>query len=385
MLNFFRRRDFVVRLFLGGFLVLICVAMVMFLIPGGGSGNSSGPINLQTVATVNGTAITGMDVTTQLARVEGNQQFPAQLVPMLGQQVLRNLVTEQALADQARAMGFVPTNDEIVQAARQQAPELYPGGRYVGDDQAAQMLAQAQVTLGQFQAQLQQNLMVQKIYDLVRDPIRVSDAAVRQKFEKDNQKATLEYVLLTPSDLESQVQAAPAALEAYYQQHKASYNSPERRKLEVVLVSEAQIGAQISITDAAVHTYYLQNLASYSHPEQVKVSHILLKFPDATPSAAEIAATQAKAADVLKQVQAKPQDFAALAKKYSQDDATAAQGGELGFIQKNQTVANFEKVAFSLPVGQTSGLVQTEYGFHIIKVEAHQAASVQPESEVHDQ
>lgn len=385
MLNFFRRRDMVVRIFLGGFLVIICVAMVMFLIPQGSGNNSGTPINLQTVATVNGTAITGQEVTQQLARVEGNQQLPAQLVPMLGQQVLRNLVTQQALADQAQAMGFVPTADEIVQEARQQAPELYPNGKYVGDELAAQMVAQAQMTLGQFQQQLQQNLMISKIYNLVTDPIRVSDAEVQQKFQKDNEKVTLEYVLLKPTDLESQVQVTPAALEAYYQAHKATYNSAERRKLEVLLASEAQIGAQIPVTDAAVNQYYQQNIATYSHPEQVKVSHILLKFPDATPSAAEIAATKAKAEDVLKQVQAKPADFAALAKKYSQDDASASQGGELGFIQKNQTVANFEKVAFSLPVGQISGLVQTEYGFHIIKVEAHQLASVQPESEVHDQ
>lgn len=274
MLNFFRRRDMVVRIFLGGFLVIICVAMVMFLIPQGSGNNSGTPINLQTVATVNGTAITGQEVTQQLARVEGNQQLPAQLVPMLGQQVLRNLVTQQALADQAQAMGFVPTADEIVQEARQQAPELYPNGKYVGDELAAQMVAQAQMTLGQFQQQLQQNLMISKIYNLVTDPIRVSDAEVQQKFQKDNEKVTLEYVLLKPTDLESQVQVTPAALEAYYQAHKATYNSAERRKLEVLLASEAQIGAQIPVTDAAVNQYYQQNIATYSHPEQVKVSHI---------------------------------------------------------------------------------------------------------------
>lgn len=385
MLNFFRRRDTVVRIMLGGFLVVICVAMVMFLIPQGAGSDTGLPPGQQTVASVNGTPILGNQLTTQLTRYENGQQVPPQLVPMLGQEILRQLVIQQALVDQARSLGLTPTNAEIVQAAQQQFPELYPGGKYVGDDQAAQLLSQLQMTLPQFEDQMRQQLMTSKIVNLVTDPVRVNPAEVRQQFEKDNEKAVLEYVVFKPSDLESQIQVTPAALGAYYKQHQATYNSPEKRKIEVLLASEPQIAAQIPVTEAAVSQYYRQNLETYSHPERVKVSHILLKFPSATPTPAEIAATKTRAEDVLKQVQAKGADFAALAKKYSQDDASASQGGELGFVQRNQTVANFEKEAFSLPVGQTSGLVQTEYGFHIIKVEAHEAAHVQSIAEVHDQ
>ncbi|HEY7855396.1 MAG TPA: peptidylprolyl isomerase [Terriglobales bacterium] len=385
MLNFFRRRDTVVRFLLGGFLVVICISMVLYLIPSGNGADTNTPLNQQTVATVNGTAITGQDLTTQLARIEQVQQIPTQLAPMYGRQILKNLVIEQALADQARRMGMAPTDAEIVQAAEQQAPQLYPGGKYVGDDQAAQMIAQLQMTLGQFQEQLRQDLMANKIYNLVTDPVRVSDAEVRQQFMKDNEKAVVDYVVIKPTDLESQVQVTPQALETYYQQHKANYNSPERRKLEVVLANEAQIGAGIKIPESAVDLYYRQNIANYTHPEQVKAAHILLKYPSQSPTPAEIAATKVKAEDVLRQVQAKGADFGALAKKYSQDDATASLGGELGYVQRNQMVANFEKAVFSLPVGQISGLVQTEYGFHIIKVEAHDAARVQAEAEVHDQ
>src|SRR6185437_8964895 len=149
--------------------------------------------------------------------------------------------------------------------------------------QAAQLLSQLQMTLPQFEDQMRQQLMTSKIVNLVTDPVRVNPAEVRQQFEKDNEKAVLDYVVFKPSDLESQVQVTPAALEAYYKQHQAAYNSPEKRKLEVLLASEPQIAAQIPVTDAAVSQYYRQNLATYSHPEQVKVSHILLKFPSTTP------------------------------------------------------------------------------------------------------
>ena len=141
MLNFFRRRDTATRFVLGGFLVLICVAMVMFLIPQGTNDNSTLPVDQQTVATVDGTAITGQQVSQQLAQFANGQQIPNELVPVLGQQVLHELVVQQAMVDQARRLGLVPTDPQIVAAAQAAVPQLYPNGKYVGDTQAAQMLA----------------------------------------------------------------------------------------------------------------------------------------------------------------------------------------------------------------------------------------------------
>ncbi|MGH9487197.1 MAG: peptidylprolyl isomerase [Terriglobales bacterium] len=385
MLNFFRRRDTTARLVLGAFLVLICVAMVMFLIPQGMSGDSSLPLFDQTVASVNGTKITGGQLNTQIQRFGQGQQIPQQLMPMIAEQALRNLVITQALTDQAKKLGLAPTNAQIAQAARQQLPELYPNGNYVGDTQAAQMLASLQLTLPQLQDELRQSLMVTKMEDLVVDPVRVSPAEVRHQFETQNEKATFQYVAFDPSQLESSVQVTPKALQAYYQQNQGSYDAPEKRQIEVVLANQAALAAGIHISPAAVHEYYQQNISNYTHPEEVKVSHILIKYPDSNPTAAQIAATKQRGEMVLKKVQADPKNFAALAKQYSQDDASAANGGELGFIQRNQTVPNLQKAAFSLPVGQISGLVQTEYGFHIIKVEAHNQAYVQPEASVTDQ
>src|SRR6185437_11041738 len=126
MLNFFRRRDTVVRVMLGGFLVVICVAMVMFLIPQGAGSDTGLPPGQQTVASVNGTPILGNQLTTQLTRYENGQQIPPQLVPMLGQEILRQLVIQQALVDQARSLGLTPTNAEIVQAAQQQISDPAP-------------------------------------------------------------------------------------------------------------------------------------------------------------------------------------------------------------------------------------------------------------------
>ena len=385
MLNFFRRRDTIARLVLGFFMVIICIAMVMFLIPQGAGSDSSLPLNQQAVATVNGVKIYGQDFANELAQVEQREQIPPQMAPLIGRQVLNNLVMQQAVVQQALKLGLQPSNEEIVQAARAQAPQLYPGGKYVGDAQAAQILGQLNTTLTGFQQQLRDLLMASKIYNLVTDPVEISETDVRARFERDNEKAVFRYAVFNPATIESSIKVTPEELQAYYAQHRSSYNSPERRQLDVVLANMGEIGAQIQISPAAVDQFYHQNMANYSHPEQVKAAHILIKFPATQPTLAQVAATRTKAEGILKQIKPDGSNFAALARQHSDDDATASEGGELGFIQRDQLAPALEQVAFSLAPGKISGLVQTLYGFDILKVEAHDAAHVQPEAEVHDQ
>ena len=145
------------------------------------------------------------------------------------------------------------------------------------------------------------------------------------------------------------------------------------------MLDPAVIGAQNMPTDAQLQADYNANRAQYQVAERVKARHILLKA-----DASNDAQVKPKAEALLKQIQGGG-DFAKLAKDNSQDTGSGAQGGELGWIVKGQTVPEFEKSAFSLGVGQTSGLVKTTYGYHIIQVEAHEQAHLQPFDEVKPQ
>jgi peptidyl-prolyl cis-trans isomerase D len=176
-------------------------------------------------------------------------------------------------------------------------------------------------------------------------------------------------------------------LKAYYDRNKNTYvNSiPEKRQLKYVVIDNSRLLAQTPVTQQDLQTYYDQRREEYRVPEQVNVRHILIKSPlagtDGKVDPKALDAARAKAEDILKQVKAGG-NFADLAKKNSEDTASAKEGGSLGWIGKGRTVPEFEKVAFSLPKSGTSDLVQSSYGFHIIHVDDKQDAHVKSLDEV---
>jgi peptidyl-prolyl cis-trans isomerase D len=160
---------------------------------------------------------------------------------------------------------------------------------------------------------------------------------------------------------------------------------PEKRQVKYVVIDNAKLLAQTQVTPQELQDYYDQHQDQYRVPEQVNVSHILIKTPlpgpDGKVDPKAVEAARAKAEEVLKQVKAGG-NFAELAKKYSEDPGSAKNGGSLGWIERGRTVPEFEKAAFSLPKGQTSDLVQSSYGFHIIHVNDKQEAHVKSLQEV---
>jgi len=215
----------------------------------------------------------------------------------------------------------------------------------------------------------------------------VSDAEVRKEFDQRNTKVKFEYAVITQADILKGLHPTDEELKAFYERNKATYNNsiPEKRKIEYVVVDGSKVGAAAAVTEQDLQTYYDQHRDEYRVPEQVKVSHILIKTPLPAPGGKEdekgIADARSKADDVLKQVKAGG-DFAKLAEKYSDDPGSAKAGGELGWIGRGRTVPEFEKAAFSLGKGQTSDLVKSSYGFHIIRVEDKQAAGVKTFADV---
>jgi peptidyl-prolyl cis-trans isomerase D len=204
----------------------------------------------------------------------------------------------------------------------------------------------------------------------------VAPREIADEFHKKNDKVQLDYVLLAPAKFQAEAEPSEAEIKAYYDAHKASFQTPEKRSLAIVLIDPAKIPVPQQIPDAVLQKEYTANQDQYKTPERVQARHILIKS-----DASNDAEKKAKAEGILKQIQGGA-DFAKLAKDNSDDPGSAAMGGELGFIVKGQTVPEFEKAAFSLQPGQTSGLIKTTYGYHIIQVEKHEAAHTQPFEEV---
>jgi peptidyl-prolyl cis-trans isomerase D len=147
------------------------------------------------------------------------------------------------------------------------------------------------------------------------------------------------------------------------------------------VLSPDVVESRIELTEADIKTFYEQNIARYKTPEQRRASHILINAPKDAP-AADKAAAKAKAEKILEQARKSPGDFAKLAKENSQDSVSAERGGDLNFFGKGDMVKPFEDAAFALKEGEISGLVQSDFGFHIIRVTGIKAPATRELSEV---
>jgi peptidyl-prolyl cis-trans isomerase C len=156
-----------------------------------------------------------------------------------------------------------------------------------------------------------------------------------------------------------------------------------RNDMLVSNMLQAEVSPKVSVSAAQVDEFYKSNPSQFQQPERVRASHILIGFPQGADEAAKQKA-RAQAAEVLKQVKA-GKDFAGLAKQFSSDPGSAQQGGDLGFFQQGQMVPPFDKAAFSMKPGETSDLVETDFGVHIIRVAERQTARAVPLEEVRPQ
>jgi peptidyl-prolyl cis-trans isomerase D len=383
------------KFILYGLLLVICGGMVITLIPGGlGSSLGLGAPPAGVLATVGDQTVTVPEVQRE-ARAMVAQQFPrggpqaSMLLPYFASQAAEQLINEKALVVEAHRLGLRVSDEELREDFQhgQLAAVLFPDGKFIGEEQYENLLQQHGMTVPIFEAQQKEQILARKLYALVSSSAFVGDPEVRDEFNRRNTKVKFDYAVITQADILKGLHPTDEELKAFYERNKAGYaNSiPEKRQIKYIVVDSAKTAAATTVSDQDLQTYYDQHREEYRVPEQVKVSHILIKTPLPAAGAKEdekaVADARAKAEGVLKEVKAGG-DFAKLAEKYSDDPGSAKAGGELGWIGRGRTVPEFEKAAFSLGKGQTSDLVKSSYGFHIIHVEDKQDAHLKSLAEV---
>ena len=289
------------------------------------------------------------------------------------QQVLQQMIQEKAELTEAERAG-ISVSDAEVRAQIMAIPGLQENGQFIGEQRYRQLLAQQTppITPAEFESSVREGLMLDKFRTGLTEWMSVSDAELEREYKRRNEKVTLEVVSVLADNFKTQVNPTDAEISAHFDKNKESYRIPDQREDQVRAHQPGRARGELKVSKEDVERNYNAQLGKYTTPEQIRASHILL-----TTEGKDDAAVRAQAEQVLKEAKSGA-DFAALAKKYSQDESNAQQGGDLDYFSRGRMVAPFETAAFALAPGEMSDLVKTEFGYHIIKVTDRKPAIVRP-------
>ena len=382
MFRFFRRyRDAVKKWLLIFFLSVVSLSMVITLAPLPG-GNTQMEVNV--LAEVDGDPITTQDLQRSVQSRLRNSPLAnnPEMMMRMASIILDDMILRRAVHIEAKKLGIGVTDLELSQDLRTSMPFLYPEGKFVGVERYRDFVSQqAGMTVPQFEAQLREGLLLQKMRAVVTDGVRVSPDEVRQEFRRRNAKAKIEYVLFDPSRYLQAVEISQEALESFFKKNAERYKEAEHRRVRYVLIDSDRARAQVKLSEDDLRQYYNQHLSDFRVEDRVNVAHILFKTEGKNPE--EVQTLEKTAREVLDKLKSGA-DFGEMARQYS-EDSSAAQGGEIGWIVRGQTVKEFEDAAFRMKPGEVSDLIKTSYGFHIIKVFEKQQAHLQTFDEVKGQ
>ncbi len=371
MLDIMRRKQ---RLKIVLWLVIFSLAlgMLLFFVPGMNMGTVATDTS---AATVDGQSIPIQTYAEAYRRVIRNYSNggrnnvdPAVLKAMgVPRQVLDSLITQKVVEIIAKRMGIDVTPEEVRQVVESH-PSFQDQGKFIGVEQYKALLQANNISVQDFEEEVRTSQLTRKLRAVITDSMRVSDGELRDEFTRNNQQTVVDFVILKKDDFKKKVKPADADLKAYFDAHKTNYKLKEKRRAQYLVIPIAPLLSTAGATEQEILAEWNQR----PHDETVDAAHILFKVDDPSKEAE----VKAKAEAVLKQAKS-GQDFATLAKKYSEDTGSAGQGGGLGSFKRGQMVKEFEDAAFALKPGEISGLVRSQYGFHIIKVLAHETPTLQ--------
>jgi peptidyl-prolyl cis-trans isomerase D len=367
---------------------LVCVAFVLFYIPDFLRGSGADAASSDTVAKVQGHEITSGEfrrtyqAQLQAYRSAYGNNMSEQLLKQLGidQQILQQMVDERAALAEADRLG-ISVSDEEVRQRIFAMPAFQDNGSFIGEARYQQLLRMQRppLTPSEFEDNVRRSLAVEKLRASLTEWLSVPDKELEREYRRRNDKVKVALVSFTADSFRTQVSATDAEIASYFDAHKNDFKIPEKRKIRYLLIDIDAMRAKVVVPPADIEREYNNNSEQYTTPEQVRASHILLKT-----EGKDDAAVKAKAEELLKQARAGA-DFADLAKKNSEDEASAKNGGDLDYFGKGRMVPEFDAAVFAMQPGQISGLVKTQYGYHIIKLVDKKVATTRPLAEVRQQ
>jgi peptidyl-prolyl cis-trans isomerase D len=374
MFDLFRSREKTVRYLLGGLLVLVALSMVITMVPGFGSGAGPQRDN-QTIAEIGGEKVTATEVAATIQREVRQSRMTKEMAEFYVPLFVQQMIAERATAFQAKRMGFEVGDAELAVAIRSLVPSLYDNGKFVGREAYEAYLRQVNMSIPQFEDNVRNQILMTRLEGLALEGIVVPPAQVEEQYKLKFEKFKIAYFGIKEEMAVAAVKVTPEEVKNFWEGAKARYTRPLSRSWLMYVLDETKAAALAKVDEAALRAAYQAQIQRFKTEERVKVRHILLKTQDKPKEEVE---KQRKKTDALLAQLKGGADFADLAKKNSEDPGSAANGGDLSFVVRGQTVAEFERTAFALKPGELSNVISTMYGFHILKVEGREDAKVKP-------
>ena len=262
------------------------------------------------------------------------------------QQILDGLVNQKLLASYAAKGKLFVSDEELKQSIAALEP-FQENGQFSLERYRALLRAQG-MTSESFQEGFRQDLSLQRLNTALMDSAIKSKSVASRTLALLTQQREVSESVVSPDQFTSQVKLAPDAVEAYYKANPREFETPEQIRVEYVVLNQEMVGAQQPVSTEEAKKYYDENDAPRFQARE---------------------AARKKAEAILAQLRASPEKFAELAKSASQDPGSAERGGDLGFFRRGSMVKPFEDAVFKLKPNELSGLVETEFGFHIIRLD----------------
>lgn len=328
------------------------------------------------LASIDGEDITQQEFDNAMRQLQGRVN-PDSLKDKL--EVLDRLASEKLLMSRARAAGLEPTDGQLQQFIAGM-DDLQTDGKFDRAKYDA-WLRRINMTPQMLESTLKKDIAFRQITEMYSQSGQPSGMAVESFARALEQQRVVSMAKISPDSFLSQVKLDDGAVKKYYDENQAEFMTPERARVEYVIFSAEPLQSAATASADEIKQYYEEHKGDYTAPEQRHAAHILIAV-SAKASEAEKKAARAKAESILQQVKQSPGKFADLAKENSDDPGSKAKGGDLGFFVRGMMLKPFEDAAFGLKPGEISGVVQTDFGFHIIKLLEAKGGGVTPLDEV---
>ena len=361
-------------------LVAIVAAVILgfvFIDTGmGGAGGAAVGDERAFAARVNGETISFREYDRALYYTEQNyrqmygEQFNAEMLRNLGleRQVLEGLIDQRLMLQEARRLNLDATSDEVRERILT-IPTLNPEGKFVG---ATLYTRYVTGQLGyqspaEFEDELARDITTSKMESALQSSIIISPKAAEAEYRRTNEVAKVKYVLYPSTRDVGSVTVTPAEVDAFYKNNQARYAHGEQRNLKYLLADFDRLRSQIKPSEEQLRQRYEATKDQFRSDDSARIQHILIKVDPTAPADVDAAARR-RAESLVAQLRAGA-DFAALARQHSADPSSAAAGGDMGWVERGQTVEPFDRAAFSIGLNEISDPIRSqEYGYHIIRV-----------------